>query len=68
MITADGLYDIAIRIENFDDDWHLTDGMGGAGEAGIMSANGCLDPIQHTFLDIRSMDISFGDAIDCVTH
>ena len=42
--------------------------MGGAGEAGIVSANGSFDPVQDTFLDIGTGNICFGNGIHRFTH
>jgi len=47
---------------------HLPDCMGGAGEAGVMRANGVFNAVEHAFFNIRTVDIFFGDHIDSLAH
>jgi hypothetical protein len=51
LIPLQGLNEIALRITHFDDHRHLADGMGRAGQAGIVSANGSFNPVEQTFGD-----------------
>ena len=43
-------------------------GMGGAGQAGIMRADGGFNPVEHAFVHLRALDIGFGDAINRFAH
>jgi hypothetical protein len=49
LISLHGLNEIALRITHFDNHRHLTDGMGGAGQAGIVSAYGSFNPVEQAF-------------------
>ncbi|MEY3254645.1 MAG: hypothetical protein RJA01_651 [Actinomycetota bacterium] len=47
---------------------HLSGGVGGAGEAGVVAADSGFDAVEETFGDIFAVDVVFGDLGDGFVH
>ena len=67
-LPPQGLDQVALVIVDSDLQWHLANCVGGAGEAGVVGANGMFDTVKHTFLDVRTMHVFLGDHVHSFAH
>ena len=67
-LPPQGLDQVALVIVDSDLQWHLANCVGGAGEAGVVGANGVLNAVEHAFLDVRTMHIFLGYHVHSFAH
>ena len=67
-LPPQGLDQVALVVVDGDLQRHLSNRMGGTGEAGVMRTNSVLNAVEHAFLDVRTMHIFFGHHVHSLAH
>ena len=68
LVSFQGLDQCAIWGNEINLNGHLPDCVRGAGKARVIRADGCFYAIEHTFMDVWSLDVGLCHAVHSIAH